>query len=50
MELRDMTMEVVTAMASNNIVLDIVRGRGKGKGKGKGKRRGGMGEREEEKH
>lgn len=48
MELRDMTMEVVTAMASNNIVLDIVRGRGKGKGKGK--RRGGMGEREEEKN
>ena len=33
MELRDVTMELVTAMASNNIVLDIVSGGG-GEGMG----------------
>lgn len=31
-----MTLEVVTAMASNNIVLDIVRGRGRGCGRCEG--------------
>ena len=39
MELRDATMELVTAMASNNIVLDIVSGGGGGdEGGGEGMR------------